>query len=398
MQIARRPYAFAENRRARRARIAQERREQRRKKRQLIASPIISAWIALAGVNAYADDLAMPQSEARIRYMYYTEHQSDGTERMTINAPMAFLRQRVDENTALEGTFTYDGMTGASPFYLDSVSGASGLGIKDDRYEGQLRATRRFNDTIVGGTFFLSDEDDYKSVSGTIDATHSLEGGNTQFSAAVSHASDEVSCTLYPLLGGNRETTSVSAGIIQVVDEISVFSSSLAYTIGTGYLTDPYKSFDNRPEERNAFVWMNRLNHYFEKYDSALHSDLRLYSDDWGITSQTVEFAYYQPIWDVWLLRPSIRYYSQHGATFFKDVFPPSPEQTGYYTADQRLGTYGSFTIGLKLQRDFGNNWLVDVGGHWMEQRTEWSLQGGSGSNFQALHAFFTGVGVLKRF
>lgn len=380
--------------------MALERREKKRQRKAKLASPIIAACMAIAGLGstAAADDLTLPQSEARIRYNYYTEHQSDGTERMTVNAPMAFLRQRLPENLILEGVFTYDGMSGASPFYLDSVSGASGLGIKDNRYEGQLRLAKQFNQTIIGGTFFLSDEDDYKALAGTLDVTHALEGGNTQITASVSHSSDQVSSTLYPLLGGNRETTSVSAGVVQVVSPESILSSSLSYTYDSGYLNDPYKTYDNRPELRNEFVWMNRYNYYVPCLDSSIHTDLRLYSDDWGITSQTLEMSYYQPFFETWLLKPSIRYYSQHAATFFKDVFPAGPDQVGFFSADQRLGTYGSFTAGMRLQQDFGNNWSADIGAHWMEQRTEWSLQGGSGSNYQALHAFFTGIGILKRF
>ncbi len=397
MQIGR---SVVHNRKERRTQSALRRRERKRARKAQLASPIVSACFALMGLasTGAAEDLSLPQSEARIRYMYYTEHQSDGTERMTVDAPMAFLRQKVGDDLTLEGNFTYDGMSGASPFYLDSVSGASGLGIKDDRYEGQLRIARQFNNTIVGGTFFMSDEDDYKALAGSLDVTHALEGGNTQLTGGVSHSSDDVSSTLYPLLGGNRETTSVSAGVVQIVDEQSILSSSISYTYDSGYLNDPYKTYDNRPDVRNEFVWMNRYNYYVPCYDSSIHNDLRFYSDDWGITSQTLEVSYYQPIGETWLIRPSVRYYSQHGATFFKDVFPPGPEQVGFFSADQRLGTYGSITAGVKLQRDFGENWSIDIGAHWMEQRTEWSLQGGSGSNYQALHAFFTGLGVLKRF
>ena len=98
------------------------------------------------------------------------------------------------------------------------------------------------------------------------------------------------------------------------------------------------------------------------------------------------------------MLRPSVRYYSQHKADFFDDQFPPDNFLVDFYSADQRLGTYGSLTLGAKVEHAVSDTLTIDLGIHHMEQRTEWSLQGGKGSNFQALRAIFYGVGIYKKF
>lgn len=359
-------------------------------------APLFGAFMAIhSASHATAQPPTLAPAEIRFRYMYYTERQSDGAERMTIKAPMAMIRQHLGEDSLLEGVFTYDGISGASPYYLDSVSTAS---IRDDRLEGQLKFSQRHENTLTSATFFISDEDDYKSLAGTVDAVHSIEGTDTQLTAGVSYAGDEVSSTLYQFKGRDRNTTSVSGGVVQAVDEDTLVSSGLSLSFSRGYLSDPYKSLDNRPNLRTEVTWMNRLVHYVSTVDGSFHADLRLASDDWGINSQTLELSWYQPFLDGWMVRPVVRYYSQHKATFFKDTFPPEPDQTGYYSADQRMGTFGSITPGIRLQRNFCDSWSVDFSADWMQQRSEWSLNGGSGSKFQALHAVFYGVGLMKRF
>lgn len=382
------------NRQLRRKLKAERRRAQRRARR--FAAPLLSAFLAFqaaAPLSAQPPTLVAP--EVRLRYMYYTEHQSDGTERMTIEAPMAMVRQNLDPDNSIEGVFTYDGISGASPFYLDSVSSAS---IRDSRTEGQIKYSHRSGNTLLNTTVFTSDEDDYKSLAGTVDAIHSIENTDTQITAGISHSADEVSSTLYLFKGRNRDTTSASAGIVQILDEDTMLSSGVSFAYSQGYLSDPYKSLDNRPDSRSEVIWMNRMVHYVAALDGSIHADLRLASDDWGINSQTLELSYYQPFMEEWLIRPVLRYYSQHKATFFKDNFPPDLSQTGYYSADQRMGTFGSLTPGIRLQRNFCEDWSLDFSVDWMQQRSEWSLQGGSGSQFQALHAVFYGVGLLKRF
>jgi Protein of unknown function (DUF3570) len=391
--------AVAVNRRQRRAQAAIERRNQRKKNRYM--APLVSAFLSISSLSSdlWADtNSSLPEPEMRVRYMHYTEHQSDGTERMTIKAPMALIRTKPADDLSVEGIFTYDGISGASPNYLDSVSGASGKGIEDKRYEGQLRAAKQFGGSIVGSTLFFSDEDDYKALSGGLDVTHSIEGTDTQVSFSVSHSADEVSSSRDDTIDEHRDSSSVSIGVGQIIDENSLFSTSLGYTYRHGYLTDPYKTFDIRPEQRNEFVLSNRYIRYIEATDGSLHVDLRGFSDDWGITSQTLELTFYQPFCTSWMLRPNIRYYSQHQATFFNDIVPPTEFDGSPFSADQRLGTFGSLTFGLRLEHYINDTLTIDLSANHMEQRTEWSLVGGDGSKFQALHAIFYGVGVYKKF
>ncbi len=388
------------NRKARRAQQAR-RRKLRSSVQKTVAPPLIAACMSLFSLPAHVfaqSVVGLPEPEARVKYMTYSDHQSDGSDRMRINAPMAMVRAKPADDLLLEGIFTYDGISGASPYYLDSLSGASGLGIHDTRYEGQVRVAKQFEYDIVGTTFFLSDEDDYKSIAGSFDYTHGIQGTDTQVFASASYADDQVSSSQNQELQERRDNTSAAIGFSQLLDEVSLFSSSIGFSFSRGYLTDPYKTLDSRPSSRREFTWMNRYIRFIESTEGSIHCDFRVFSDDWGINSQTLDLSYYQPIGESWLLKPSIRYYSQHKATFYQDTFPPQDIDFQDYSADQRLSTFGSLTFGFRLERALTENLSFDASVNYMEQRSAWSLVNDNGAPLESLYALFYGIGLYQKF
>lgn len=137
-------------------------------------------------------------------------------------------------------------------------------------------------------------------------------------------------------------------GLQQVIDENSVFQSNLTFSSADGFLSDPYKTFDNRPGSRDAIAWLNRYIRYVESADASLHLDYRYFADSWDTESHTFEVAWYQPFLDNWMIRPSVRYYSQSGAEFFTGKYPPENFKSTF-SADQRTGPFTSLIVGLKL-------------------------------------------------
>jgi hypothetical protein len=357
-----------------------------------------AASIALIGSSISAQAQSAPtQTTVSVAYAHYDESQKGGESRMRVNAPMAFVRAPIGERDAIEASFVYDSMSGASTYYLSSLTGASGQGVEDNRSAGDLKYTHYFERSSLGLGTILSDEDDYNSKSAFLESKWWTEDKNTVLTAGVSLSDDDISSTLNSDLDENRTTSGYLLGVQQVIDEISVFQSNLTFSSADGYLSDPYKTFDNRPQSRDAIAWLNRYIRYIESADASLHADFRYFADSWGINSQTLDLAWYQPFLENWLLRPSIRYYSQTGADFFTGQYPPENFES-IYSADQRVGPFGSISIGLKLAYQISEGLELGVTTEFQEQRPEWKLGGNSHSEVTPFYTWYVLTGLTKKF
>ena len=173
---------------------------------------------------------------------------------------------------------------------------------------------------------------------------------------------------------------------------------NLGYDSAQGYLSDPYKLLDTRPESRDSYSWLTRYNHYLTSLDASLHTDYRLAHDSFGITSHTFEVSLYKPFAEHWMVRPRVRYYSQRKASFFSTTFPPEAGGEGFYSADGRLGSFGGVTVGLKLERDLGDGYSIDLSADYLEQRPGWVLGGDGSGGVKRFYAPFFSAGIAKRF
>ena len=108
--------------------------------------------------------------------------------------------------------------------------------------------------------------------------------------------------------------------------------------------------------------------------DAALHVDYRYAQDSWGVTSHTVEVAWYQQLGDGWQLVPSVRYYSQQQARFYAPFFL-DPGAHKFFTSDYRLGTFGAFSTSLNLRKRFGH-WEFSTGLERYHGATDYALGG----------------------
>ena len=76
-----------------------------------------------------------------------------------------------------------------------------------------------------------------------------------------------------------------------------------------------------------------------------LSTDYRIYFDDWGIQSHTLELGYTQHLnrWFTWRARG--RYYMQTGTDFYRSIYS---SHEGFHTADRELGPFTSGMGGVK--------------------------------------------------
>jgi len=248
----------------------------------------------------------------------------------------------------------------------------------------------------VGGAF--SQEDDYKSKAVRAEVKTWSSDKNTTYNLGVSQTNDDISSTLDSTIDGNRSTQNYILGVTQVINARSLAQVNVTYGSSDLYLTDPYKSYDNRPRSKEQWAFMTRYRLYLPSTEGAIHTDYRYYRDTFGLDSHMIEVALYQPVFTSWIIRPSIRYYSQSRADFFEGVFPPATNGD-FYSADQRLGDFGGIDLGLKVIKDFGNGLSAQISFNFMEQRQEWKI--GNKKNVPEIENFyaeFMSVGIVKRF
>jgi hypothetical protein len=107
------------------------------------SAALIAAALALPGIlppHAHAQT-APDEGVVALHYLDYRDWQP-GARRMTVRNPSLYALVPLGSSLAVEGSVVYDAMSGASPLYHDTLSGASGLGITDYRTAGDARITK----------------------------------------------------------------------------------------------------------------------------------------------------------------------------------------------------------------------------------------------------------------
>ena len=174
-------------------------------------------------------------------------------------------------------------------------------------------------------------------------------------SAGVSHSRDVIKPTDAAAFGRvsreERQSRSASVGVSQVIDRSSAVYAGLSVTDHSGYLSDPYKLRDTRPEERLERALSIRYRHFLDGPNAAVHLDYRYFDDDWGIASHTLHTSWYQNLGAWFQVVPNVRYYSQSEADFYRPVDAFNLSLDMHQSSDFRLSAYGAFTFGVKGNR-----------------------------------------------
>ena len=107
---------------------------------------------------------------------------------------------------------------------------------------------------------------------------------------------------------------------------------------------------DNRPDQRQQAMLLARYSRYIEFADAGLHLDYRYVDDEWEARSMTLEASWKQALPAGFLLTPSVRYYSQDSADFYRMVYAEE-RADGLYSSDYRLAGFGALSWKLSLEK-----------------------------------------------
>ena len=194
-------------------------------------NPFLAAALALPGVvPAAALAQSMPdQGLFALQYLDYRDWQP-GADRMSVRSPSLYVLAPFAERCTVEGSLVYDAMSGASPLYFNTLSGASGLGrhrIPHRRRRQGHPLFRPLLDRRRRRVFARA------RLTSRARARSTCAGGpptRTRRSRSASPAtSDYIHPSARELDNGRRHTLDFLVGITQSLSPVDIVQSNLTY-------------------------------------------------------------------------------------------------------------------------------------------------------------------------
>ncbi len=368
---------------------------------------ILLAALALPGLvgTAHADS-APDQGEIDLKYLDYRDWQP-GFDRISVDSPSVAILAPIAGVWALDSSFVSDSISGATPRYHTAISGASVM--HDHREAEDVGLTHYFSQGSLNASIAHSGEDDYQSRAISLGGTLSTESKNTTVNFGVGVSNDVINPVNQVVNDARKHTLELKAGVTQIVTQNDIVQFDFSHVAEQGYLSDPYKDFDNRPDERTENISLFRWNHHLDSTDGTSRFSYRYYTDTYQIRSHTFTLDYVQPLSQGWTLTPSARLYTQTAASFyFNPVYSTvlgSPVPAGYsfganayISEDYRLSAFGALTLGLKLEKQVTRDWRIDVQMAQYEQRGDWAFFGSGSPSLAPFFARIIQVGLSKQF
>lgn len=310
------------------------------------------------------------QTELSYRYSQYEEESlateqvvSGSNERYQVDNQQFRIVTPLAADLSLTLDAAYETMSGASAYgtALDAngehrlvMTGAS---IKETRIDVLSRVRKRLEDGAVAVSVGYSDEDDYTSYNLAAEAEHYAADRSTTYSGGLGISQDDIepvqTVGIQRVLSEDRQSLDGFLAITRVLSPVWQVQTGVFGAWHEGFLADPYKSRDIRPDQRQSVGFSVNSRYFIRAVGAALHTDYRFFHDDWGIEAHTFEAAWHQSISDQFQLIPRARYYSQSQADFYVDA--DRGDRSGYQSSDYRLSPFGALSYGVSAVLDQGD-------------------------------------------
>lgn len=364
------------------------------------SAALIAAALALPGIlpGIAQAQTAPDQRIIAFRYYDYRDWQP-GADRMSVRSPTLYALVPLSETLAVEGSLVHDTMSGASPLYHDTLSGASGLGVTDYRAAGDVKVTKYLDGNALALGAAYSHERDYVSRAASLEWRTWSDDRNRTYAVGVGAARDRIDSTNGVATNKRRETYDLLLGMTQVLSAEALVESSVTWSEGRGYYSDPYKLLDARPDRRRIVSWLTRYNRHLPSMDATVRIAYRYLYDSFGDRSHMLEASWVQSLPAGFTLTPTLRYFTQSAADFYRNPpFPSGFVEGEPYTADTRLSAFGAVTAGVRLAKAFPGGVTVDVAVSAYRQRSGWRAGGHGSPDIEPFAARWIEVGFEKRF
>ncbi len=298
--------------------------------------------------------------------LFYSQYSGGG---MNITGQSAMVQKKITEELGVEADYFIDKVSGAS---VDVLSNASV--IKDERHQKTANIEYIHNKTTYSLGYTNSTERDYISNTPHFQLSQDMFGDLTTitlgFSSTRNRIGENNGTALVPNVAwvGSSQSHSYSLGLSQIITRNLIGGVTIDVITDAGYLANPYRFIrfvDNTggnpkgwslgsqiyPETRTSTAVEGRAKYYLP-YRAAASVAYRYFRDTWGITSETVELGYTQPIRNIWILEGRLRFYEQGHADFYSDLFPQANSQN-FMSRDKELAASKNVTLGAKATYAF---------------------------------------------
>jgi hypothetical protein len=315
----------------------------------LVAGGLSSPAPAFAGV--------LPEDRVDAMFHYY-----DGGG-VTIDGPSLLIRKKFAEKYAVNASYYVDMVSSAS---IDVITTASPY--KEERTQYGLGFEYLRGKVTYTASFSNSKENDYNADTTSFTISQDMFGDLTTVQLLFSRGKDDVTRRDSDEFREKVDRHIYGIDVSQIVTKKLILGASWETTAEEGFLNNPYrrvrfctdvqclsynkiKEFERYPHTRtgNALGLRGR---YYLPYRAAVQGDYRWYNDTWGITANTFEVSYTQPIGDRLMFDAHFRYYMQNAADFYSDLFPYENFQN-FEARDKELSTMNSQTLGFGVGYEF---------------------------------------------
>ncbi|MCF6274504.1 MAG: DUF3570 domain-containing protein [Robiginitomaculum sp.] len=329
-------------------------------------------------------------------------YQEDGGRVQAIE-PVVGITYNFKDDSSLSLKFTADILTGASPYgatpwqdtqtlFNPPSTGASGstgavstsdvppdvlpiaTGFSDQRYSVDAAYKTPWGESnTLSVSAGISRETDYKSFYGNVGYAHEFNQKNTTLSLSAN-----VEYDISSPRGGHPTPLSISDGVTFNLenDHKTIFGgligisqimnrrwlAQLNYNVSTssGYQTDPYRVISvvdpvtggpvrylNEARPRSRLRQSVYFGNKIALWDTVTDLSARVYRDDWGVNSLTLNLATRVPVTNRFYVKPGVRYYAQSQADFFNYYLLDGQALPQFASPDARLDKFSAFTGSL---------------------------------------------------
>ena len=281
---------------------------------------------------------------------------------VNVYSPTLSLFKKVSHNWMLGFKMRIDGITaasitnGANGGHVDSVTGASkGGNVFDDiRYAPTLMATYDDGDNTLTFGGYYSTEKDYVGKSFFVNYVRQLNEQNTALGIGFSQSFDK----WYPVFDralpkDNRNERKLDLSINQLITPRFSMQGVFSYMYSEGFLSSPYHyvlqnniaKFENYPDQRTGEAFSLK-GVYLLNETNAMNVSYRYYTDDWDISSHTLNVEELHDFSHKLTSGLRLRYYTQTKSNFVQEIGNYQVNDT-YFATDYRMSAFDSYTIGI---------------------------------------------------
>lgn len=354
---------------------------------------------------AAASALVQAEDKVSVQHLNYQENQ----QRMSVSDWVISTEQNPNVDHQIKLNIGIDSLSGASPAWQPDVvaeaapeevqqaASSSVYGFDSAGYSIQKVTIADEQRKSIGGTWLSRDKKRHELTFGADYSeepdyiSRSVSANYMWFADRYKNRSYSVGASLqrnhslafdsqYNTYWEGLTASNFQIGLSQVMSQRSLVDANIFLIYDTGYLTnhyqtilrrydgdgdgilDTYLSAEQRPDLRQGFGTAGKwLMQWTDEVST--HVGLRLYSDDWGITSQTLNLkSYFTPVQE-WTFHVLGRFYNQSAADFYKDPDGTNPEFaiTGFGSSDHRLGSFTATTFEAGVAWTWENSVTLNI-------------------------------------